>query len=302
MRNFKKILFLFLFSYVLQAQTIMNKDSLLTLLKTKKDTALVHLYINIGQQYEGNKMDSAKYYYQSARKLSSKIGYKKGELKFIANYTYVLNVEGKYEASKKLNQDAVKIALQVNDNKLIGTAYGNLGASNQYLRKYDLAIENYLISEKYFTKINFNKLGTLYSNIGILYNDTDQFEKSLFYHNKAIKKARENKSKNELAVALINISNPLIHLKTYNEAEKKLLESIQLSKDVGNDYAYSTALINMCGLKTFTFKYNEMKKYADESLKIATRINNPEGILIAQKGLGIYYFYQKNTMKQKIIH
>ena len=73
MINFKIIMVLFLFSFMAQAQSIMDKDSLFHLLKTKKDTALVHLYINIGQQYEGNKNDSAKYYYLASGNLSKKM-------------------------------------------------------------------------------------------------------------------------------------------------------------------------------------------------------------------------------------
>ena len=293
------LIILFFMSLNASSQTIMNKDSLLHLLKSKKDTALVHLYINIGQQYEGNKIDSAKYYYLAAKDLSTKIGYKKGIIKFIANYTYVLNLEGKYEASKILNQKALKIALQLKDNQLIGNSYGNLGASYQYLKMFDLSIQNYLIAEKYYSKINFLKLGTLCSNIGNLYKDINQFEKSIQYHNKAIKIAKKNNLKNDLAIALCNKSNPLIELKKYSEAEKVLLESLKLSKEVKNEYAYSVALINMCGLITHTFKYNEIKKYADEALAIATKMNNPEGIIIAQKGLGIYYFHQKKYTEAK---
>ena len=285
-------------NFNLNAQKIMNKDSLRTLLKTKKDTALVHLYINIGQQYEGNKIDSAKYFYKKAGELSNKIDYKKGKLKFISNYTYVLNVEGKFEESKKMNQEAVKIALQTKDDKYIGGAYGNLGSSYQHMLKYDLALQNYLFSEKYLSKTNYN-MGVMYSNIGNLYSDLDQFEKAIFYHDKAIKIANNTNSKNELAIALLNKSNPLTELKRFDEVEKVLLKSLQLSKEIGNDYAYSTALLNMGNLKIRFYKYSEIKKYADEALLIFTKLNNPEGIIIAQRALSIYYLHQKKYSDAK---
>ncbi len=298
MGNFKRILLFLVFSTALHSQTIMNKDSLLALLKTKKDTALVNLYINIGQQYEGNKIDSAKYFYKAAGKLSDKIGYKIGKLKFFFNYTYILNVEGKNQESIKLNQEAVKIALEIKDDKLIGIAYGNLGSSNQCINKLDLALYNYLISETYLSKINYN-MGSMYSNIGVLYSDLDQYKKSIEYHDKAIANAKKSNSKNDLAVALSNKSLPLLYLKRYIEAEKVLLKSLQISKEIGNDNAYSTALMNMKDLKIETHKFNEIKKYADEALIINTRMNNPEGIIIAQRGLAIYYLHQKNYNEAK---
>ena len=52
----------------------MNKDSLLKLLPiAKEDSNTVLLYINIGQQYESNEPEKAKYYYRQARDLSLKI-------------------------------------------------------------------------------------------------------------------------------------------------------------------------------------------------------------------------------------
>jgi two-component system, NarL family, sensor kinase len=299
MKNFISILFLLALGFCIQAQTTMNKDSLLRLIKTKKDTALVHLYINIGQQYEGNKIDSAKYFYKAAGNLSDKIGYKKGKLKFFSNYTYILNVESKFEESIKLNQEAVKIALQTKDDKYLGCAYGNLGSSYQYDNKLDLALSNYLLAEKYLSKINYN-MGIMYSNIGNLYSDLDQFEKALIYSDKAIEDAKKTKSKNDLAVSLLNKSMPLLELKRFNEAEKVLQESLLLSKEVQNNFARAAALLNMGDLKIKTHKYEEIKKYADEALDLHQQMNNPEGIIIAQKALGIYYLHQKNYNKANL--
>jgi two-component system, NarL family, sensor kinase len=299
MRNFTSILFLLVFGFSIQAQTTINKDSLLRLVKTKKDTALVHLYINIGQQYEGNKIDSAKYFYKAAGNLSDKIGYKKGKLKYFSNYTYILNVESKFEESLKLNQEAVKIALQTKDDKYIGCAYANLGSSYQHINKLDLALSNYLLAEKFLSKINYN-MGIMYSNIGNLYCSLDQYEKALIYHDMAIEDAKKTKSKNDLAVSLLNKSMPLLELKRFNEAEKVLQESLVLSKEVQNDYAQAAALLNLGDLKIKTHKYDEIKQYAEQALVLHKRMNNPEGIIIAQRALGIYYFHQKNYIQANL--
>ena len=72
----------------------MNKDSILNLLKTKaEDSSKVELYINAGQQFETNEPETAKQYYRMANELSKKIGYRLGQIKYIANYTFVLNLK-----------------------------------------------------------------------------------------------------------------------------------------------------------------------------------------------------------------
>lgn len=293
----KKIVFVIIINFFIaqmHSQTIMNKDSLLSLIKTKKDTALVNLYINLSQQYEGSNMDSAKYFCFKARDLSKKIDYKIGSIKFISNFTYFLNIEGKLDESLKLNQEGLKIALSIKDKVLIAKAYANIGASYQYSEKYEAAMTNYLLAEKYFDMANYkSNIGVLYSNIGVIYTNLNQNEKALRYFNKSEKMATISNSKNELATALVNKSIALLDLKRYTEAEKVLQKALQISHEIKNDYVHTTALLNMGDLKIKTHQYNELKYYADQALFISKKIKNPESEINALKALGIYYLHKK---------
>ena len=95
MKNWVAYGLFFLVIFDANSQTIMNKDSLLALVThAKKDSNEVLLYINIGQQYESSEPEVAKKYYRMANDLSKKIGYANGEIKFAANYTFVLNMQG----------------------------------------------------------------------------------------------------------------------------------------------------------------------------------------------------------------
>ena len=116
----KKSLIIFLFTMTpiaVFAQMLMNRDSLLKLLpQMKEDTNAVLLYINIGQQYESNEPALAKSYYKRAGQLSRKINYPRGVIKYINNYTFVLNLQGKYDSSLLLNLQAVNIAREIKDS------------------------------------------------------------------------------------------------------------------------------------------------------------------------------------------
>lgn len=299
MRKYKlSFICLFFISISLNAQTL-NKDSLLLLLQTKKDTALVHLYLTIGRQYENIEIDSAKYFYKKAGVLSKKINYPIGELKYISNYTSILNIEGNSDESIKLNQEAVKIALKTNNDKYIGKAYSNLGSSYQYIGKNDVAIEKYLQAEKHFDKNSWKYLSILYSNIGIIYSDFKQHNKAIFYYDKAIENAKKGKLTQNLLIANLNKSSSLSALKKFNEAEKILAESITISKKNGFQNNHATALLNMSNLLIETGKYDEIKKYNEEALPIFTKLNDVDGIMTSKRGLGIYYFYKKNYIEAK---
>lgn len=151
------------------AQQVLNKDSLLRLLPKTKDKELVFLYINIGQQYEGTNLDSAKIYYKKAEKLSKQLQFEEGMIKFIANYTYVLNIEGKLQEALELNLKSIKIAQKTKSPELLLSAYGNTAASYQYLEQYSSAIDNNLKAIEYAKEFKEEvKLSTIYANLSAL--------------------------------------------------------------------------------------------------------------------------------------
>jgi two-component system, NarL family, sensor kinase len=283
------------------AQTYMNKDSLLALVsKTKADSTLVLMFYNIGQQYEGNIIDSAKYYYLAARKLSKELGYTEGELKFISNYTYILNIQGKLDSSLLLNKQAIELAGKLTNKKYLASAYANTAASYQYMGKYDSSIANYLAAEKYIIEIgNKGFLITLYSNLANIYQDIEQYEKGLEYAIKSEKIAREENEPNGLSVALVGKAIKLIDLKRFTEAEAALSESMKISKKINNLLVYSTCLINMGDIKIKTQQYGQIKEYAEEALKITETLGDADGHNNALRGLAIYYLHQKDYAKSQ---
>ena len=114
----------------LQAQVLMNRDSLLNLLTTAEEEAsTVELYINTGQQYEANDPETAKQYYRMARDLSKKIDYTLGEIKYLTNYTFVLNMQGYFDSSLALNLQSVMLSRQIKDSQYLAKTLFNTGSS-----------------------------------------------------------------------------------------------------------------------------------------------------------------------------
>ena len=114
----------------LYSQVLMNKDSLLKLLPlAKEDTNAVQLYINIGQQLDTSEPNVGKMYYKKAGDLSRKLNYPKGIIKYINNYTFVLNMQGLYDSSLLLNMEGVAISRETNDSLNLAQTLFNTGTS-----------------------------------------------------------------------------------------------------------------------------------------------------------------------------
>ena len=297
MMKFKILIISFLISLGLNGQNMKKIDDLRSLCKLKKDTALVSLFNKIGTEYQDNTTDSAKLYFFKARNLSKKIGFEEGELNFIANYVYLLSINGEFKEGLELNKKALQIANKSKDKLKIAKANLNVGTSYQYLEKLDLAINCFLIAEKLLEELDFEQIDVVYSNIGIIYNSIGQYDKALIYQNKAEKVARKSNLTFNLAIALSNKSDCLLSLKKYKEAEKVLNEVLKISQLNHYDYVYSTSLVNMSVLKNATHKYNEIYKYANLALTISQKMDTPECTIGALNSLSIYYLFKKDFFK-----
>ena len=141
-----------------QAQVLMNKDSLLKLIViAKNDENKVELYINAGQQYETNEPETAKQYYRMANELSKKLKYKLGEIKYITNYTFVLNMQGYFDSSLILNLRSVELSRQIKDSSYLAKTLFNTGSSYRLKEEYENAVKYYEEGKKLFEKFGDKK-------------------------------------------------------------------------------------------------------------------------------------------------
>lgn len=283
------------------AQQVLNKDSLLRLLPKTKDKELVFLYINIGQQYEGTNLDSAKIYYKKAEKLSKQLQFEEGMIKYIANYTYVLNIEGKLQEALELNLKGIKIAQKTKSPDLLLSAFANTAASYQYLEQYTSAIDNNLKAIEYAIELKEElKLTTIYANLSALYEDIGQDEKSIEYAGLAEKSARNNGLKHQLTNALINKSIALSNIRKFKDANDAVDESLQLSTELENDYLRLMSLINKGNILIKSNQNKLIKPYAEEALLLSQKLGSIDGEIFSHIGLGDYYLHTRELQQATI--
>lgn len=233
----------------LRAQMMMglDKDSLRQVLRRlPDDTNKVQTLITTGQQYENSDQDSAIFYYTAARTLSDKLGYPAGVLSYIANITAVLNVQGKFAESRKLNEEAVRVAGRHGLKMQLGKAYANLGAVCQYQEDYRAAIDYYLKSLPVMKAFGQDQaVAMLYSNLCGLYRNLLQPEKALGYAKQALALGERLDDPYAIGNACINLGNALKDLGRTDEALEIYQRTLKIGQEVYDLNMQETALINM---------------------------------------------------------
>jgi len=296
MRKMAILLLLIVNLFSVNGQTILNKDSLIKLLPfAKEDTLAVQLYINLGQQYESNKPEIAKYYYRKAGDLSTKLHFQKGVIRYINNITYVLNLQGKYDSSLMLNLRGVEIARKTKDSLNLAKTLFNTGTSYRCMEEYENAVKYYEEGKLLFEKFgNENIEAQSYDILQVLYFDLKNYAKAITLGEKAVSAFRKINDPSMLGMALTNLGINYVSVKKFDKATLVFNEALKIGKKIDDKNMQTSQYLNLGDISMQKGEYEKFKTYMDNALALARELKSSESELIAIKGLSFYYTYKKD--------
>ncbi|MES2418137.1 MAG: sensor histidine kinase [Bacteroidota bacterium] len=295
MKNLLLLLFLVFISSGSQAQTVTSKDSLLKLLpKTKEDTSKVLLYIEVGNIYELNNPQMAAKYYRLAGQLSKKINYKRGIVKYISNYTALLNQKAQFDSSLTLNKQAIELAKSLNDKLVLAKCYANTGNVYQYLNDGENALQYYETAKKYFEEIGNKQLVARICDVmQSCYRKLNQIEKALQLGREAVSILRKEDDAIALGMALTNLGNNYETVQS-DSAFACYNEALTIFKKQNYSRGVESNLLNIGNIYLHRYDADRMKPYYEKGLALAQQLDDPEGETIANRGMAHYFLYKKN--------
>ncbi|PTX61429.1 histidine kinase [Kordia periserrulae] len=229
-----------------------------------KDTAtLANHYWDLGAFYKRHQqVDSAYISYDISQKLHKKIGKSSIAGRLLLRMARIEKDVKDYTGSEITTTNAIKIFEPLNDYKNLYNCYNNLGIVFNNLEEYGKAIKYH------------------HDALGILSEIED--------HNNDIKKAI---SLNNIGIVYQNLNNHEEAINIYNEALKN--DSLPIK----NIRLYATLIDNLAYSK---FKLNDFKDLPDlfyKALHIRDSLDTPAGIVINKLHLSEYYWKLNDTLK-----
>jgi len=290
----KKVILIFAFVSVCfssNAQT--EKDSLLRLIgAARQDTNKVLLLISLGQLIESGDPEQAKTFYYESKKLSEKLGYTMGVLKYYANYGAALNSQSKYDSGLILSKEALLLALKFGNKDRLARCFNNLGASYLYLEDYENAIDNFLQGAAIIEDLKLtDQLDIVYSNIATLYVYTKLYSQSEKYHKKAVESARALQIPLRLATALHNYGGFLTSTHSYDSAKVILFAAWDLVKNTDYDFDKCNILLNISNLFLHLGDYRQLDEYAKKAAAYSMKVGDSLSYAIASFGEATSLFF-----------
>lgn len=278
------------------AQIMLNKDSLLRLLPSVgEDTAAVDFYISLGQQYENNESERAKYYYRKARDISQKIDYPPGIIRYINNYTYVLNLQGRYDSSLLLNLEGVELARQTNDSLNLAKTLVNTGTSYRNLSRLEEAVKYYEEGKRILEKYMDDAMAASLADIlQLLYKELKQYDKAISYGKHAVDYFRRTDNKLLLAFSLSNLALSYINKQEFSQGLTCLNETLTLAEEIKDTAIITTCLLNLGDIYLKLGEYDKMEPYFKKAYSLNEKLNRMEEKVIILRSLSLVEMSKRN--------
>ncbi|WP_264553069.1 ATP-binding protein [Flavobacterium sp. N2038] len=221
-------------------------------------------------------------------------------------YTYL----GDYYQSQMVSDSAFlnyfraeKIYLRNNDDiNLVKTliAKGDLQLSEGDFFESEISIFKALKILK--TKKDVNKdLYDCYNLLGIIYNEREEYDKALEYHNKALSMLEDKTILSQFqqrAISLNNIGYVYLKMHNFNQAKKYFKRGLE-QKDLfnGNTTIYAMLLDNFAYSKFKSKEFTELPSQFYQALKIRDSLKLESGIILNKNHLSEYYAFKKDTFR-----
>jgi len=286
-------------------------DSLRNLLPvTKNDSALAHLYYDIGLTFIDIQKDSAINYLQDALTKVDDLSIdvtspKNKDLLYVKTYSFfyigyaLMRTEYEesiknFEKSQELNQDLKDKKLEASLFYNLALTYGNIQQQEKSIH-YNLksADAYYKLDRKTMTLISFNRVGASYKELG-------NYQDAIYYYNKSLEVSKEIDHQKGIASAIHNIGDIYRMQGNFHKAISKLEEAVELNTGSGNKF-YLATNYNSIGIIYFYLENMEKAiEYFQKSLGIYEEIDYKEGMAWCYTNIGNVYakYGQKFPLEQ----
>lgn len=303
-----KIIVLFLsvilisFSALAQNRNV-SLDSLLDVLKSAKDNEnKVLLLIKIGQEFENSNLEKAKSYYLQARALGKQINYALSEVKFISNYTFALNMQGRFDSSLMWNLQGIEEAKKLDDPLQLAKAYFNTGTSYHYMSDYESAIDVYHKGLKLFEQLN-DKISMAQVNdiLQALYTSMKQYDRAKKHGKAAVEEFRLLNDSKLLAYSLVNLGVTYGRIKQNDSALACYEEAAFIAQNIKDDVLQATADLNVGDILLLEKRLEQSKQYFESALHKARMNDLSETETAALRGISSFYM-QTGNFEQSLLY
>lgn len=271
-------------------------DSIVKILKTaKEDTTKVNSLIVLSKKLHNiGELDAAFQYAKTARDISIKLNFKKGEAKAYNRIGNICMDYGDIPASLKNHLAALKLRQEINDRAGLASSYNDIGNAYYSQSDYLQALENYFASLKIKEELHDERgIASSYNNLGNVYHDLGNLEEALKNHLAALKVVKKLDDKIGIAASYNNIGIIYYSKANYPEALKNHLAALAIREEIGDKHNKAKSYGNIAIVYDNMGNYEEALKNNFAALALHEETGDEQGIETVYSNISVAYYNLK---------
>ncbi|MEE1944780.1 sensor histidine kinase [Pedobacter sp. KR3-3] len=283
-------------------QDLQKIDSLKRLLnKSKEDTSKVKLLFALTLEYEDHDMKKAMTYAKEGGRLSNKLNYNAGKLKYNKRMMYLFATLMQHDSAIWYGKQILKIATETKDSLNMGIAYFTLGERYNFKSDYETGIAYSLKGVRIIERLDTSSKtrATLNASMAANYLMIKDYKKAIEFGKKAEILDRKNKNYKSLTSTLLNLGNAYDALGQDTKAIEAYKESLSLCDKYNFPSFVAMNCEGMVEIMDRQNKLEQVKYYAEKGLATAIQIADNFNIMSCYQNLSVYYLKTDQHAKAK---
>ncbi len=296
-----KHIFLVLFVCVaFRQQSDAQIDSLKNLLQLhpQEDSTRVDALVTLSKAIVPNAPDEAKRYANEGLHISRKIGWQQGIARSLRMLGYCSYITADFLNAVDFNLQALQAVASLNDKKLEGSIFNNMGLVYSELSEFDKALQYY---DKYLAVTREQKTpreqAIALMNIGLVHFKNNNQPMALDYYQQSLTIAEPNEYQQVIAYVLSNTGATLNKKGDYKEALASFQKSIAVAGKIGDARIMLQSLGGVGESYFHLMQYDKAETYTKRALQMAREIPLLEYEKEMNQGLSEIYTKQQNFAK-----
>ncbi|MFL5809574.1 MAG: tetratricopeptide repeat protein [Flavisolibacter sp.] len=250
------------------------------------DTAKVLALLDYGAIYCYTNYDSAEYYYRKAKDLSLKIDYFRGYQKTISYQTEIYDLKGLFDSTMIVSKIALDLAVQKKNAVYQAINLSSIGNVHLYKGNNDSAAWYFIKASRLFEEAKDTmRLGQLYSNLGVVFVNLEQYDRSLYYNHLALDIAKNSNDRLSEGYALNNIGSILKKQKKFDSAAYYFELALPISRQFNDPSLEKDIVVNLGFSELTKQHFASAEEYFNTSLNLSRKLKNEYGIVYSYKGI-----------------
>lgn len=174
-----------------------------------------------------------------------------------------------FETSLNYIENAIKLALQLKDKKILSKIYSTAGHTYRYIDNYDKSLEYYLLSLRYNTEIKDSSgIANSFNNIGNSYLNMHHYNKAREYYYKSLLLAKNQNDSASISSSYNNIGISYWYQNSIDSSLYYINKSADIDFILDSELGLIKSYNNIGLLYEKKGEYDKSLDYFDKALKL----------------------------------